>query len=421
MRVLVTSHGSTGDIYPMIRLGVALREAGHDVRYATTPYFRDEVERAALKFVSLPPNWDQTGFAEAMRELAASAHGIDLLERIYRETEPYLSEVVGRLLEEVETADLFVCSYVFGHMSKLARMKGVPSAVAIFAHNSVPSDRYPPEHTPRLLIPVRWVRKFYNRTLWHFADKVVAARINAIIGEGLAEEGVPPVKSFFIPDADLALVTVSPNVFPPEKARHPQFVFPGYLRWQAEEDPALEADLQAFCAGQEVPVLTFGSINFDHARKIMYRFLDNWPVGKKIIVQRGWANLTIESPGGDQKVVGKVSHDQLFKFASVVIHHGGAGTTASVLHAGKPHVIIPHMGDQYFFAREVERLGVGRDLKRKNWPENLPTAVRKVEKSARMRRRAERLAAQLSEEDGPREAVRILEELVARNSAKPEA
>jgi len=413
MRVLVTSHGSTGDIYPMIRLGVALKDAGHDVRYATTPFFRDEVERAGLRFVSVPPDWDQTGFAEAMRELAASAHGLDLLERIYRETEPFFTTVVQTLLDELETADLFVCSYVFGHMSTLARMRKVPSAVAIFAHNSVPSDRYPPEHAPRLLLPARWLRKYYNRVLWWAADRVVASRINAIIGPSLADEGVPLVQSFFIPNADLALVTVSPSVFSTEKARFPQFRFPGYLRWQAAEDPAMEAELMDFCAGQAVPVLTFGSINFDHARKIMHRFLEHWPVGKKIIVQRGWANLTIERAGGDTKVVGKVSHDQLFKFASVVIHHGGAGTTASVLHAGKPHLIIPHMGDQYFFAREVERLGVGRELKRKNWPENLPSAVRKVEKSARMRRRAERLAAQLATEDGPANAVRELEALAS--------
>ena len=60
MRVLLTSHGSTGDIFPVIRLGRALVEAGHEVRFATVAFFRDEVERAGLEFVYLPPDWDQT-------------------------------------------------------------------------------------------------------------------------------------------------------------------------------------------------------------------------------------------------------------------------------------------------------------------------------------------------------------------------
>ena len=48
MRVLLTSHGSTGDIYPVIRLGRALLKAGHEVRFTTVSFFREEVERAGL-------------------------------------------------------------------------------------------------------------------------------------------------------------------------------------------------------------------------------------------------------------------------------------------------------------------------------------------------------------------------------------
>jgi UDP:flavonoid glycosyltransferase YjiC (YdhE family) len=95
----------------------------------------------------------------------------------------------------------------------------------------------------------------------------------------------------------------------------------------------------------------------------------------------------------------------------MVIHHGGAGTTASVLHAGIPHIIIPHIGDQWFFASEVKRLGLGLELKRKKWPEELPKAVRTVEKSSKMQARAREVAAQLSMEDGPAAAVAELESL----------
>ena len=52
MRFLLTSHGSTGDIFPVIRLGRALVEAGHDVRFMpSVNLFKKDVESAGLKFV----------------------------------------------------------------------------------------------------------------------------------------------------------------------------------------------------------------------------------------------------------------------------------------------------------------------------------------------------------------------------------
>ena len=73
-----------------------------------------------------------------------------------------------------------------------------------------------------------------------------------------------------------------------------------------------------------------------------------------------------------------------------MIHHGGAGTTASVLHAGVPHIIVPHFGDQKFFAGEVRRLGVGISLRLSRWPEELPRAVRIVERSKKRLKKAKK-------------------------------
>ena len=145
-----------------------------------------------------------------------------------------------------------------------------------------------------------------------------------------------------------------------------------------------------FCNGEKVPVLTFGSVTFENTRKIMRRFLKNWPKDKKIIIQSGWAQLAIERSNNYIFTIDRISHDQLFQHASVVIHHGGAGTTASVLHAGVPHIIVPHFGDQKFFASEVKRLGISLRLSR--WPEEL--AVRIVERSKK------RLSDTLAQENG---------------------
>ncbi|NBB78849.1 MAG: hypothetical protein GVY36_05300 [Verrucomicrobia bacterium] len=413
MRVLLTSHGSTGDIYPVIRLGRALVEAGHAVRFATVSLFRGEIESAGIEFVYLPPDWDQSGFAEAMRDLTKARHALDLIRIIYSESLPYLDEILCTLTRELRTADVFVTSYVFANLSVLARELNVPCAVTTFAHNVVPSADYPPEGLPRLAAPA-FFRRRWNRLLWRMADRVLCWQINRVVGEAMERHGMGRASSFALEPADLALVTVSPALFQPKHLWSERFQFTGYLRWQAPEDPALGERLATFCKGERVPVLTFGSVTFDEARKIMSRFMLNWPTGKKILIQSGWAGLTIERPHAGMLRVDRVSHDQLFQYASVVIHHGGAGTTASVLHAGVPHIVIPHIGDQWFFASEVKRLGVGLEVKRKRWPEDLPKAVRAVEKSKKMGARAQKVAARLAEENGPARAVDALERLAGR-------
>ncbi|WP_418930443.1 glycosyltransferase [Gordonia hongkongensis] len=42
-----------------------------------------------------------------------------------------------------------------------------------------------------------------------------------------------------------------------------------------------------------------------------------------------------------------------------MVHHGGAGTTAAVLRAGRPSVVCWYGADQPFWGAELERLGVG--------------------------------------------------------------
>lgn len=414
MRVLLTSHGSTGDIYPKIRLGKALVDAGHQVRYATSRFFREDIERAGIDFVELPPDWDLQGFAEAMRDLTHARNNIELLKTIYEESCPYLDDILEILSAEVEACDVFVSSYLFTHLGCLAEKYGKPFCIVTFAHNVIPSAHYPPEPFPRLRFLPPPLKKYYCMFLWHVADRVIVMTLNSVVGRILERNGLPRCQRFLFNPAPLSMIAVSPGLMQPKKLPgNDRLKFIGYLRWQAPEDPEIQKELEQFTDGERVPVLNFGSVTFEETRKIMHRFLMNWPSGKKIVIQSGWAGLTVERAARPEiKVIGRVSHDQLFKMASVVIHHGGAGTTASVLHAGVPQIIIPHIADQFFFGREVERLRTGIVIGRKRWPENLPSAVNKVEKSTKLRNRALELAAILEAEDGPGNAVRELESLV---------
>lgn len=61
----------------------------------------------------------------------------------------------------------------------------------------------------------------------------------------------------------------------------------------------------------------------------------------------------------DALLIGNYPHDKLFPRVSAVVHHGGAGTTAGGLIAGKPTFICPFFGDQSFWGEMVQRAGLG--------------------------------------------------------------
>ena len=71
-------------------------------------------------------------------------------------------------------------------------------------------------------------------------------------------------------------------------------------------------------------------------------------VGKRTLIQRGWRSLGLDAKSLPPhiKLIGHAPHDWLFSQASLIIHHGGAGTTAACLRAGVPAIVIPWMIDQ---------------------------------------------------------------------------
>lgn len=409
MRVLLTSHGSTGDIYPVIAFGRALAQAGHSVTFASAPLYEREIKRANLDYFYLPPDWEQEIFTECMRRLHRAHHPIKQLREIYRFALPFLGEVIDRIEEALETHDVLCSSYLFPHYRAVADRKGKPYASIALCHNTIPSRDYPPELAPTLSGFPKSLRARWNMGLWRLVNFVVDIWINQTIGDILKEKRLPAARNFIMGPADLVLVAVSPTLMAGRGSIHRRFQFTGFLRWQAEPCQAEEKRIVNFCRGEPVPVLTFGSVAFDDKDAIMRRFERNWPAGKKIIIQTGWSGLSVEMERPDILVVGKMSHDQLFGHASCVIHHGGAGTTASALSAGKPHIIVPHIADQDFWGSEMERLGTGFALPSDHWPEKLPGAVRLLETRDQFREKAREVRDVIAREDGAKRAIDLLQ------------
>ncbi|MDX2187964.1 MAG: glycosyltransferase [Opitutaceae bacterium] len=414
MRIILTSHGSTGDIYPVIALGVAMQRAGHHVRFATIPHYEAEITAAGLEFCPLCPDWEQADLSYWMGRLQRIRTPVYQLRELYVGAKAHIPEMIRRMDLALADADLLVSSYLFPMNKSIADRRGVPFATFAFTPHVIPSPDYPPENFPSPKWLPRKMRRTWNLRLWKTANAVVDRVINNALKSPLRQAELPKVRNFFSAPADRVIVAVSEKLLrPPGAEIDPRFRFTGYCRWQAPEDPRLEEELRAFTRGQPVPVLTFGSMVYSNPGEVMERFLRAWPRGRKIIVQRGWAQFPALDSEGAIKVIGKVSHDQLFRHASAVIHHGGAGTTASAWHSGKPQIVVPHIGDQQYFGSEVERLGCGFRLSRTRWPEHLHLALDRLLANRGHAMRAAEVRDILLADNGPANAIAELEAFVA--------
>jgi hypothetical protein len=128
-------------------------------------------------------------------------------------------------------------------------------------------------------------------------------------------------------------------------------------------DPSPE--LARFLESGDPPIyIGFGSIKFDKSAEITQLILSAIKrCGVRAIISHGWAKL-----GSDIRpdeipetvlFIDDTPHPWLFPQCSAVIHHGGAGTTACGLEMGRPTVVVPFFGDQWFWGDMVARRGAG--------------------------------------------------------------
>ena len=110
---------------------------------------------------------------------------------------------------------------------------------------------------------------------------------------------------------------------------------------------------------------------------------------------------------------------------AAVVHHGGAGTTAESLRAGVPSIVSPFGVDQYAWAEQVARLGVGVRAApiKKLTAEKLAEAIRSTVHDTALRARAAGLGEQIRAENGIACAVDVIQrhadEWSQRLEAKP--
>lgn len=349
MKILLATSGSRGDVQPMLALALAFREAGHDVLMAGPP------ERAAwargMGCAYTPLGVDATALIDGM----GAAHTLAAVPAFLR----YLRGEIDaqfRLLPDLVTGrDLVIGASLCFALSSVAERLCIPYRFIAFAPQLLPSG----EHPFMAFRRQRWPR-WLNRLGWDAARMLDRCHMNALINRRRWELGLRPGLDWFrhvlgpvtVVASDAAIAPIPGDIDRPA-------VQTGYMHLAPSEKtlPALER----FLSDGPVPVYVgFGSMpRPDQARLLPLVTAAGRAAGVRLVVARFWEDTAAANAAGDVFFISRYPHRQLFPRMAAVVHHGGAGTTATAAISGAPQVIVPHILDQFYWADRVHRAGLG--------------------------------------------------------------
>ena len=214
---------------------------------------------------------------------------------------------------------------------------------------------------------------------------------------GLAARGTPPAPA-------RTLYCYSPSLVPTPRDWPPDAVATGYWLREGDGEEPVDPGLEAFVAAGAPPVYVgFGSsVGSDPARVGTTVTEALREVGARAVIATGWGGLRGVPMDGDTMVVEGAPHRWLFPRVAAVVHHGGAGTTAAGLLAGRPTVVCPFQGDQHFWGAAVHRAGAGPEPipAKKLTAVNLAAAVHAACEDPGIRAGASDLSQRMGREDG---------------------
>jgi UDP:flavonoid glycosyltransferase YjiC (YdhE family) len=397
VNAVVATIGSRGDVQPYINLCQALQEARHQVVLATNPTLCRLAESHGVTAAPVGPAVDMGAAGAELMRRSFDNMWIGMI-RVMRLGARLVQEAYPDVLKVCRGADLIITSDTGSGIVE-AETLGIPWISVTLQPARIPL----PGQT--LSIPAR--------ALWAVLGRIFVAPTNRF----RRHMGVPPVPDVSsLMSGRLILLPVSRHVAAPDP-RWPRTVRQtGY--WYPRADPRWKppSDLLEFLSHDEKPlavsmgVMSMSGKQAQRSARIVIAALTR---AKRRAIIQGWDEplRAVELPPTIYHA-GAMPHAWLFEQVAAVIHHGGFGTTAAVLRAGVPGIVVPHVIDQFYWGQRVAELGVGPQFisRGKLKVESLSEAILRVEHDRAMRERAAALGREIQAEgDGLVEAVRALE------------
>ena len=408
MKITILTYGSRGDVQPFLPLSLRLMEKDHIVKLAAPARFRNLIESHRIDFAPLPGNPE-----ELSRRLNDAGYNyIRLLQELMDHAIKIGADVLRQTEEACQDADLIV--HTFTHAvgaHTLAREKGIPDIHIQLFPMFTPTGDYPNITMPHgLPAPLNRITHKFSAKLTWWMSKFGFERVRR-------QSGLPQRNLYWPFDVGPLrpptpiLCAWSPSVLPASNDWPPHVHVTGYYFFPRPDSYRPPEELLSFLQHANAPIcITFGSmVNRDNEKidGIVRQALKQ--TKNRGILLSGWSKVQARA-SADLFYLEAAPHNWLLPRCKMVIHHGGAGTTAAGLRAGIPNIVLPFLGDQPFWGQRVHKIGAGPKPILVNGlsVEKLARAIAKAQ-DVTIRQRAQALGKQIQSEDGTGETVKWIE------------
>jgi sterol 3beta-glucosyltransferase len=414
MRITCLTIGSRGDVQPYIALCKGLIADGHHPKIATHAEFGPWIKKHGIDFAPVGGNP-----AELMA--LCVEYGM-FTPKFITETNSkfrgWLDDLLVSAWEACQGSEVLIESPSAMAGIHIAEALGIPYFRA-FTMPWTNTRAYPHAFAP---LSFKFGGNYnigtytvFNSVFWQLtARQINSWRRNTM---GIKNTTLGRMKQNEVP----FLYNFSPNVVAPPLDFSAWVHVTGYWFLDESKDWTPPADLLAFIKKarddkMKLVYIGFGSVIVSDSKAMTQNIVDAvLKADVRCILSKGWSDrLDAKEPNKSEVPlppsifqIASAPHDWLFQQIDAVVHHGGAGTTGASLRAGKPTIIKPFFGDQFFFSTRVEDIGVGIRVKHIT-PNALGKALWIATHDDRIRNKARQLGERIRAENGVQTAINAL-------------
>jgi sterol 3beta-glucosyltransferase len=300
-----------------------------------------------------------------------------------------------------------------------AEKLGIPAMIAALVPTLVPTSAFPAPFG----LPLWRLGGWYNRWTVRLLGKLVAMGFAKYVKVWRHAHGLPALRRGLELTRTFAgrpipvMHGFSRHVLPAPTDWPAHATMTGY--WFLDRPTAWQppASLVSFLDAGDPPVYVgFGSMVGSKAAHVSRVIVDALQKAKvRGVLATGWGGLTASDLPETIHKIDDAPHDWLFPRMAAVVHHGGAGTTAAGLRAGRPTLVCPFIVDQPFWGRRVHELGAGPApiAQRALEADNVAQALRALVDNEGFRKTAESIGENLRREDSMTHALLFIEAQLA--------